>query len=162
MDFLGTSLVWAVVWLPIGVAVGVYQAFHLTPSDILPAPPIPLGDYARVVARSAVAWTIWGMISGAVFGLLLIVTERRRTLLGLSFRRTSIWGALGAMALPIVILVLILAENPGFQLVKPAAWTLSVSAALGAGCALGTLMLAKRAPPALLDSDPSHGRLTSA
>jgi hypothetical protein len=87
---------------------------------------------------------IWGAISGAVFAMLVALLERRREVDTLSSRRTAIWGALGAMALPTTILLIFLAEAPGFTLIQPAVWSLSISAAQGAVCAFGTLALAKR------------------
>jgi hypothetical protein len=158
----GTALLWAVVWLPIGLVIGVIRAATLPPVDVGGAPPHPLGFLLKVIAVVTLAWTTWGAISGFVFGLLLTVTERQRDVDGLSVRRTAIWGSLGAMALPATILGLFLLQAPSFDLITPALWTLAVSAALGAGCAVGTLALAKRGRQQLSGFDADRSSLTSA
>jgi hypothetical protein len=159
---LGTALIWAVLWFPIGLVAGLYRFAKLPPPDLLPAPPFSLAFFARYVASITVAWMVWGAICGAVFALLLSILERRRDVDSLSGRRTAIWGALGTMALPAAILAVVLTEAPAFDLITPAFLTLSVSALLGAGCAAATVALGKRATTRLADPDSSRSSLTSA
>jgi cbb3-type cytochrome oxidase subunit 1 len=141
---LVTALVWAVAWLPVGLVVGVIRALTLPLPDYMRTPGMQLTYFLRVVGILSLTWMIWGAISGALFAVLVALLERRREVDTLSSRRTVIWGALGAMALPTTILLIFLAEAPGFTLIQPAVWTLSISAAQGAVCAFGTLALAKR------------------
>jgi len=141
---LVTALVWAVAWLPVGLIVGVIRALTFPLPDYMLTPWMRITYFLRVVWILSLTWMIWGAISGALFAMLVALLERRREVDTLSSRRTAIWGALGAMALPTTILLIFLAEAPGFTLIQPAVWTLSISAAQGAVCAFGTLALAKR------------------
>jgi len=132
--------VWAIAWLPVGAALAAYvTASPAAPGDLF-ARPIDGALFTGV-------WTIWGGVSGVLFALLLRATERRRTLRGLSLARTSLWGGLGSMALPVGLI--------GFDLVsgragsplydwRPALVTLGASALLGAGSAAATLLVARR------------------
>jgi hypothetical protein len=99
------ALTWALVWLPMGFALALYAGSR---------PPQPSDVISRPVALPAfvTAWTIWGAISGGVFAFVLTVTERRRTIETLSTARTAVWGALGAVALPLVLVALDLVRTP--------------------------------------------------
>ena len=49
-------------------------------------------------------WTFVGMISGAIFAITLSVAERRKgSLDALSMRRVAGWGAIGGVALPMLL-----------------------------------------------------------
>jgi hypothetical protein len=131
---------WALVWLPIGLAVALYAASSPPqPSDVISRP--------VSVALFLTAWTAWGGISGAGFALILGFTERRRSLGELSLARTTVWGALGAMTVPTVLTLIDLLRMPvslplydwRFPLVA-----LAASASLGAVCGAVTLTLARR------------------
>jgi hypothetical protein len=159
---LGTALAWAVLWLPIGFLAAIYGYSKLPPPDLLPPPPFSISFFLRYVTALTVAWIAWGAACGAIFALLLGLIEHRRDLDGLSRRRTVIWGALGTTVLPGIILVLVLAERPGFELIKPALLTLFISAALGAACGAATITLAKRPPVELSDPHRARSSLTSA
>jgi hypothetical protein len=134
---------WALVWLPLGLALGLYAGSRPPqPSDII-SRPVSLGSFVT-------AWTLWGALSGAVFAVVLAATERRRTIEHLSTARTAVWGVLGAVALPLVLTIVDVVLTPaalrgygwGFPLL-----VLSVSATLGACCAAATLTLARRSTP---------------
>jgi hypothetical protein len=134
------ALIWAIVWLPIGVALAYYaDSRPAAPSDIIGRPvSIPV---------FATAWTAWGAISGGVFAVVLGWAERRRTIEALSIVRTALWGALGASALPVILLGVDMLSTPAG--LRGYGWrfpfvVIGVSAALGAGCAAATLGLARR------------------
>jgi hypothetical protein len=138
---LTIAAMWALAWAPIGLALALYAAS---------SPPQPSDVIARPVTVPffVAAWTVWGALSGAAFAFVLSVAERRRTIESLSPPRTAAWGALGATALPLLLLAIDLASTPvglrgygwGFPLL-----TLSISAGLGGCCAAGTLAIAQRA-----------------
>jgi len=140
---LSIALIWALVWLPMGLALALYaDSRPAQPSDVISRPvSIPL---------FVTAWTAWGAVSGAAFALVLAVTERRRTIANLSTLRTAIWGALGAVALPLLLTVIDVVRTPvglrGYSWQFPLL-ILAVSATLGAACATATLTLARRATP---------------
>jgi len=138
---LAIAITWALVWLPIGLGLAVYaDARPPQPSDVIRRP--------VSMALFVTAWTAWGWISGGVFALILRMVERRRSLVDLSLGRTAVWGALGSMTVPAVLTLNDLLSMPvSFRLYD---WqfvlvALSLSAALGAGCAVATLGLARRA-----------------
>ena len=83
---LGTTLIWGLVWVPIGalgaVALALRARWSITPDLLL---------------RGAVAGCIWGGISGTLFGSGLMLAEQRNSLAALSERRTVAWGALAAL-----------------------------------------------------------------
>lgn len=83
---LGTTLIWGLVWVPLGavgsVAVALRARWSITPDLLL---------------RGAVAGSIWGGIAGTLFGSGLMLAEQRNSLAALSERRTVAWGALAAL-----------------------------------------------------------------
>jgi hypothetical protein len=137
---LGISLLWALVWLPLGVAVALYAAARSPqPSDFI-SRPVSLPVFVT-------AWTAWGGMSGALFAVVLGLTERRHTLGELSMARTAVWGALGSMTVPAALIVIEVLRTP--LALRLYDWrlplvALAVSAVLGAGCAAATLTLARR------------------
>ncbi len=97
------------------------------------------------VIRFLTLWTLWGALSGAIFAVVLAVAERRHTLVELSFARVAVWGAMGSLALPAALTILDVVRAT-----SPSEWrfvfiALGIAGALGAGCAAGTLALARRA-----------------
>ena len=132
----GSAIVWAFLWLPLG---GVLAASLRAPEECL---------YCQRHWRLLILalWTGWGAASGLVFGLLLMVLERTRTLQGLSLVRTAMWGALAALLLPGLLTLVDVMTLPTLGAYE---WgpsiTLLVSAlAVGGGSAVVTLRLAKR------------------
>lgn len=137
---LGIALVWGLAWLPIGFAVALYaSASPSHPSNVV-ARPVSLPAFVS-------AWTVWGVLSGAAFALILGLTERRGTVDSLSIVRTVLWGAMGAVSLPLLLVASDLIGTPaglrGYSWQFPLL-ILSVSAAMGACCAAATLALARR------------------
>ena len=132
---LGIALIWGIPWFVMGGAVGLYGMAN-TPTK---GPEANL----RFVGWMALGWALWGFLSGGIFALAVAGLERRRTLAQLSGRRVALWGALGALALPTAFLGFVWATG-GSVTWQGLAVTLPVSAALGAGCAAGTLALAQR------------------
>jgi hypothetical protein len=120
------AAMWAVVWLPIGIGLGVLS-----------------NDYSKF----AVAWTVWGAVSGGVFAILLMLTESGRSIRELSLGRVAVWGALGCMTLPLAFTALAIASGPWvfwhYDWITYAL-ILGMSAALGAVCAAGTVAAVRR------------------
>ena len=87
---LVTGVLWALVWIPVGVGVGLYQYWTGSFIDVAPTP-------ARMVAfilmRFALGWGLMGAISGALFAFTLAVAERGRTVATISVGRVAVWGA---------------------------------------------------------------------
>jgi hypothetical protein len=84
-----------------------------------------------------------GAIGGAVFAIVFMAIERNRRVEDVSLGRGALWGFVGGIAFPILVLSAALVGGAGLP------WGLSVlaiSGALGAGCAAASLALARRAP----------------
>ncbi len=131
------AIIWAIVWLPLGLAL--LGLRRRSPGDCVYCP-------ADFVIRFLGIWTLWGALSGAIFAVVLAVAERRRTLAELSFARVAVWGAIGSLALPGALTIADLMQSA-----FPSEWrfvltALGIAAALGAGCAAATLALARRVP----------------
>jgi hypothetical protein len=124
------ALMWAAAWLPIGallLAVGVLTRDR--PVFLL------------------LLWTAWGAVSGAAFAVALAFWERRDSFAALPLVRYTIWGAVGAMVLPIVaVLVDLAGAAPPWRWDYwwPALVILAFSALLGGSCAAATAALARR------------------
>jgi hypothetical protein len=135
---LGTALLWAVVWLPVGAAFGLL---------------LNAGQRGNVIPPS-VLWMVtmggaWGGVSGVIFAGLLALAERRHTIADLSLIRVAAWGAVGCASLPVLLALHYLPREDLLALRADAMFlgiVLVVSALLGAACAAGTLTLARRAP----------------
>ncbi len=135
---LGTAIVWALIWLPIGVLLPLLRnsrsvtCFYCPPYWFL---------------TFLATWTGWGAFSGAVFATLLIMAGHQGGLAQLSIRRVAVRGALGALVLPVGLVVAAMIQEPG----PYTDWVftglaLTFAGLLGAGCASATLALARRAP----------------
>ena len=140
---LSIAVIWALVWLPIGLALALYaDSRPPQPSDVI-SRPVSIPFFVT-------AWTAWGALSGAAFTLVLGFAERRQTIENLSIARTAVWGALGAVALPLILIAIDVIRTPvgllGYSWRFPLL-VLSVSATLGAGCAAATLALGRRSTP---------------
>lgn len=139
---LAIAAIWAAVWMPMGLALALYAGSRPPrPSDVISRP--------VTVPLFVALWTVWGGISGMVFALIVGLAERRRTLHQLRLARVAIWGAFGCMTLPVVLALLDVIVTPAA--LRPYGWryplmALTVSAALGAACAAGTLALGRRSP----------------
>ncbi len=138
---LGIGLMWAVIWLPIGLALALYAAsFPPQPSDII-SRPVSVPWFVTV-------WTAWGGISGTGFAIILGFTERRRSLSELSLSRIAAWGALGAMTVPTLLILVEILSTPlslHFYDWRLPLVVLAVSATLGGVCGAVTLTLARHA-----------------
>jgi hypothetical protein len=135
------AFIWALVWLPIGLALGLYAAG---------SPPQPTDVIGRPVRVPlfVTAWTLWGALSGGLFALVLGIIERRRSVESLGLGRIAVWGAAGSTTLPLLLTVVDVARTPpgllGYSWRFPFL-VLGASAILGAGCAAAALLLARRA-----------------
>lgn len=127
---LGIAALWSVgfvlFWLALITVIG-----FLDPDSIDPGEEGPrwIGLFAAL-----------GAMGGAVFGGVLALSERRRSVLQLSLPRMALWGGIAGAAVPLL-------------LGKPLG-NLAVFAPLGALLSSGSLLLARRAARADLESGP--------
>jgi len=130
---------WGLTWFLPGFALGIYRALTLSTDVAMSA-----ALWVRVVTTYCVLWTVWGAMSGAGFALALALVERGRSLSQLSFRRFAILGAIGAVTPSAIFVAVAWFQMPFADLLLPITFILSVSAILGALCAVGTFALARR------------------
>ncbi len=89
---LGIGLTWGIVWAAVMIAVGMIIEV-VDPDSIDPGEePIVLGAMVGLV----------GFISGLVFGGLLSIAERQKTISDLSLSRVAMWGILVSAAFPLL------------------------------------------------------------
>ena len=87
---VGIGLTWAVGWGLVGALLtAVVRIFR--PGDF---------DAGENELVAAALFAMAGFLCGSAFSLLFALAERRRAVADLSVRRASVWGGLGAGALP--------------------------------------------------------------
>lgn len=133
----GMGLVWSFVWAVAGAAIGAFESF------VLGRAPPQLGP--RIVVASSVQWATYGFVLGTLFTIVLAIAERRRTLEQLSTWRLAVWGALAGTVLPLGFIFGVLAFH-GLTVSNGFSATI-LSAVLGAGCAAGSLTVARAGLP---------------
>jgi len=140
---LGTGITWAAAWSVVGTILQGGLALF----GILRAPDLP---------TTPLVWGLMGFYGGSMFGVLLSLTEGRRTLEGLRIGRVAVWGALAGFAIPIVY-NLMRGDPNAISMISVLSSALIV-APLSAASASGMTALAQRAASARLDGGPeSHG-----
>jgi hypothetical protein len=121
------GLIWAVVWAPLGLLVGMI----VDPDGSMDEPWIAAGTYP-------------GFIAGVLFSIVLGIAARRRRLEDLSMRRVTAWGALAGGVLG--ALPFLLGDvNPNVNAGLLITIFMSATTLLSAGSAAGSLALARRA-----------------
>jgi hypothetical protein len=145
---LGAVLIWAVLWIPLGIGAGALRYSQTPPSDIISdinAPP-EYPPALPIIAGTTLAFVIWGAAVGLFFAITLATAERRRAIHELSVRRFAAWGALAALGLPLILIVIDWTLSDRVYIGWGFAAILLLAALFGAGCSAGILRLAKRAP----------------
>ena len=107
----GVTLLWGVLWFPLGLGLGLWR-FLSMPLCHEFVDGNCFGPSAWSVIAPVTWWfTAWGAATGFLFATVLSVTERRRAISELSVRRLTVWGAIGAVPLPLVLAVLVTREE---------------------------------------------------
>jgi len=120
--------VWACIFAALVLVVGL-----LDPDTIDP------GEGPWAVAKVG---AIFGFVSGIGFAILLTLAEGRKAIGRLALRRAAFWGALGTAAFPLLTPV----DNGMLLIVCP----------IGAGLAVASVALAKKAVPGLPSAVEDH------
>lgn len=137
----GTALLWATTWGVVGAAAYAVLGVRWT---LEWDRPLTVKEVMPYVLTGAIFLAVYGLLSGVAFAGVLMLVERRRGIRDLTLPRIAAWGALGGAAVLGVNLVLVyLLEGlvPGDTLP-----VLAIMGLLGAGCAAGSLALARRSP----------------
>lgn len=128
---IGMGLTWAAGWVPVGAVTGLITGVVL---DL-----VPLG---RIAGNYALMFGVLGFVGGTIFSAVLRVTEGRRSFSQLSLPRFAAWGALGGLTLGGIAVTAGLLGS-GFTILGAAIG--GVAMLLGAGSAVGTLIIARAA-----------------
>ncbi len=144
---LVTALIWAVLWIPLSLAAGVIRYYRAPRYDLITDinVPSPRPPALPIILGEASWWAAWAAVVGAIFAVILIVGERRRTISEIRPWRFACWGAVAAVGLPVSLVIgYVVAEGP-----VTVTWDLPVLIVLtgifGAACAAGMLRIARRA-----------------
>ena len=142
---VGASLMWAVLWVPLGILFGVVRYLRTPPSDVFGALEVPPRPPALpIIAGSTIGFAVWGAIVGFIFAVTLLAAERKRTLQQLSARRMALWGAVAAAALPVAVVVIELTKPETFLLEWRFIFLAGIAMTFGAACAFWMVRLAQR------------------
>jgi hypothetical protein len=132
---IGMGLTWAAAWFAAGMIMmlGLLLTTGTTGADV----PYPLGFGAL------------GFVAGVTFSGVLGMVEGRRRFDQMSLPRFAVWGGAGGLVFSVVFVVVVaLVDDPSFLsnlvVLGP------VFAAAGAGCAAGSLTLARKAEARVL------------
>jgi len=147
---IGMGLTWGAAWFAAGMII--LLGFLLTTGSTGADVPYPLGFGAL------------GFAAGVTFSGVLGMVEGRRRFDQMSLPRFAVWGGAGGFLFSVAFVVLVtLEDDPNFLsnllVLGP------VFAAAGAGCAAGTLTLARKAEDSVLlqaSEDASEVGLTEA
>ena len=131
---------WGVMWIPLGLAVAIIDV-------------VARGRDVGIARLLDVVVPLFGIgaFSGFAFGLVLAAAERNRSFGALSAIRLILWGAAGALAIPVVATV----ANLGWTPISDMMSTLIVFGVLGGVSSAATLAIARRAPPELESPKPA-------
>lgn len=121
---IGMGFTWAVAWGIVGTLPRLVLGFN-------PDAPFPI------------IFGVLGFVAGIAFSVLVMVTERRRSLDQISLPRFAGWGAVGGLVLSGVFAKLASLAWTDIAMIAP------TFAAACAVCASGSLALARRAEPRL-------------
>jgi nitrate/nitrite transporter NarK len=131
---IGTSLTWATVWL---VVTSPFVLLQWQRGNM----DIDLPIWALGVTLFLMA--AWGAACGALFALIVMLSERRRGWAGLKLGRIAAWGAAAGLAVPLSL------GGGWWWLAFPVDWPstflgASVSATMGCALATSTVLVARR------------------
>lgn len=129
----GVGITWGAAWATIGAGVG--YALGLASPEIW--------TWSNPVAEWALGIGLYGFVSGVGFGGLLSLRESAKTLGELSLSRIALWGALGAVAVPLLFGAL--GTFGAGTTVADVVGAMLVTGGLGALSAPGSIAIARRA-----------------
>ena len=128
---LGLAAIGAVAWEAL-------LAILLVISPIITNSPVPL----RRLPQAVLAYGATGAACGILFGLVLMLMERKRAFGDLTTGRVALWGALGSMSLSLLFAAILGA--PGR--ISMSLIGVALFGVVGAVVSVGTLAIARKAP----------------
>ena len=134
---VGMGLTWAAGWSVVGTVL--WGAGSLLFLDGIFLDGTRVGP-ATEVAIVPFTFGVVGLVSGAIFSMVLGLAERRLRFAQMSLTRFAAWGAAGGALLSILVLIAESGQIGLSELIFLGVWPL-----MGAGSAAGSLALARRA-----------------
>ena len=154
---LPISLTWGAVWASVGAVIAVVEWLRYVPLELASLPRLP----SQLVAPMTILGTA-GFLGGTVFGLLLARREQGKTLETLSTARIAAWGAVGGITFVFAGLALGAALfGIADTLAGPELLWFGAAAGCGAISAAGSLAIARKGTPGLLEEAAEMQRLGS-
>lgn len=129
----GVGITWGVAWATIGAGVG-YLLGLASPE---------IWTWSNPIAEWALGIGLYGFVSGVGFGGLLSLREGAKTIRELSMSRIAVWGALGAVAVPLLFGAL--GTFGAGTTVADVVGAMLVTGGLGALSAPGSIAIARQA-----------------
>ena len=96
----------------------------------------------RRLPQVALGYGAVGAACGILFGLILLLMERKRAFGDLTIRRVALWGALGSISLSLLFMTVLGARGS----VSLSIFAVSLFGIAGAVVSAGTLAIARKAP----------------
>jgi hypothetical protein len=144
-----TALLWAATWGIIGAAAYAVLGVRWT---VGMGRSLSVGEVLPYVLSGALFLAVYGLLSGVAFAGVLMLLERRRSIQDLTIARIAAWGALGGIGVLLVNVALVYwVEGLVLSETLP---VLLFMGLLGAGCAAGSLALARRTSEAEGHEEP--------
>lgn len=154
---LFTAAIWGMAWAVIGAMIGLLQYLRSPPESAY------LLVLRMLLTGPMTVLGVAGLLAGGTFAAVLSRAERGRTLETISARRAAAWGALGGLAFSLAGAALV-ARNFGLAPlihVGVLFWT-GVAATCGALSAAGSLAIARKGTPGLLEEAAAMQRVRGA
>jgi hypothetical protein len=140
---LGLGAIWSLVWAVVGVVWGAVLGF--AGARFLPEAIVRQQQFALALTGAAF-FAIYGFTVGTMFGIVLSLAERRRTLERLRASRLALLG--GVAGLLVAMTIMIASRSTEAFAPGVIGQVAGIAGVLGAGCAAASLKLARSAPRA--------------
>jgi hypothetical protein len=141
-----TALIWSAVWTAVGALIGVLEFFSWSPTSF------SLVDVLMRATGPMTVLGIAGLSAGATFAVVLSRAERGGSIDAMPIRRAAKWGTAAGLTFAVAGLMVI-ALVFGIQeilMTMSLVWT-AVAAVCGAASAAGSLVIARKGTPGLLE-----------
>jgi hypothetical protein len=150
-----TAFVWGIAWALVGTVYGLLV--------LLRSPPETFDFFAfhGVVTGPMAFLGLAGFLGGGTFAAVMSRAGRGETLDTISPRRAAVWGALGGLAFSSLLTAVIGVNEPGIVLAQW--WRFGTLAVVAAGCgalsAAGSMSIARKGTPGLLEEAAAMQRI---
>jgi hypothetical protein len=149
-----TALIWGAVWTAVGALIGVLEFFSWSPTSF---------RVVDVIMRATGPMTVLGIAglsAGATFAIVLSRAERGGSIDAMPIRRAAKWGAVAGLTFALAgLMVVALAFGvQDVMMTMSLVWT-AVAAVCGAASAAGSLAIAQKGEPGLLEEAAAMQRV---